>query len=79
MARMLIIGGTGTASAWEKGFFEKKGFDVAAAAGGKDGLAAAKREGADVILLHSPLPDVDSIGLCCQIRAVQSVPVFLVA
>lgn len=79
MAHMLIIGGTGTASAWEKGFFEKKGFDVVAAASGKDGLVAAKQGGADVILIHSPLPDGDSIGLCCQIRAAQSVPVFLVA
>ena len=53
MAHMLIIGGTGTSSAWEKGFFEKKGFDVAAAAGGKEraggGEAGRDRRNPDFI------------------------------
>lgn len=79
MARMLIIGGIGTVSAWEKEFFEKKGFDIVAANCGKDGLAAAQQDTADIILIHSPLPDIDSIGLCYQIRAAKMVPIFLVS
>jgi class 3 adenylate cyclase len=50
------------------------GYDVVTAADGEEGLAAAKREGPDLILLDVMMPKLDGIEVCRRLRADATFP-----
>ncbi|MDA3962552.1 MAG: response regulator [Planctomycetota bacterium] len=60
---------------------EREGFQVTTRADGEDGLAQARQEVPDLVLLDLMLPSVDGIEVCRQLRAdnaTKHVPVIMV-
>lgn len=60
----------------ERGF-RYEGFDVLSATSGTHGLALAKAERPDVILLDIGMPDIDGFAVCRQLRGTLDVPVIM--
>ncbi len=56
---------------------EAEGYAVLHAANGTDGLALARAEKPDVILLDVMLPDMDGFTICKTLRAESSVPILM--
>jgi two-component system response regulator RegX3 len=52
-------------------------FEVEAVATGEDGLAAARREAFDLIVLDIALPDLSGIEVCRRLRAESAVPILM--
>lgn len=60
----------------ERGFrFE--GFDVLAATGGDAGLALARDQQPDVVVLDIGMPGIDGFEVCRRLRAAQDIPVIM--
>lgn len=58
------------------------GFDVVLASGGKSGLALARSESPDVILLDVMMPDIDGFEVCRRLKAdetTRDIPVIFVS
>lgn len=60
----------------ERGF-RYEGFDVLSATSGTQGLALAKAERPDVVLLDIGMPDIDGFAVCRQLRSTLDVPVIM--
>lgn len=48
---------------------QKEGFDVAAAFDGESGLAAARQQKPDIVLIDLMLPGIDGLEVCRQLRS----------
>ena len=57
---------------------EKEGYDVFTAADGVAGLALARDEKPDLILLDLMLPKMDGLSVCRELRRESSVPIIMV-
>jgi pilus assembly protein CpaE len=80
MARgtILIANSSPVATRVLSSLFGREGYDVRAATGGGEALAAVKREAPDLVILDVELPDMDGFDLCRRIRsqpALRGVPV----
>ena len=58
-------------------YLEKYGFHVLLAADGPAGLAAARRESPDLVLLDLLLPGLDGREVCRKLRAESAVPIIM--
>ena len=58
-------------------YLEKNGFRVLVAGDGLSGLAAARRESPDLVLLDLLLPGMDGRELCRRLRAESAVPILI--
>ena len=59
-----------------------RNFQVSAASGGTEGLAKAKDERPDLILLEAALPDIDGYEVCVKLRsdkATRNIPVIMIS
>ncbi len=66
--RVLIIEDQVKISHWLSTFLQQAGFEVLSAANGAHGLALARTEQPDVIVLDLMLPDMDGLDVCRAIR-----------
>jgi DNA-binding response OmpR family regulator len=57
--------------------FEFEGFRVVAARKGKEGLALARTERPDVVVLDLMLPDLNGFEVCGELRRMSSVPILM--
>src|SRR6476619_6817072 len=57
---------------------DERGYAVATAATGLDGLAHVLRDRPEVVLLDLGLPDVDGVTLISMIRAASDVPIIVI-
>jgi DNA-binding response OmpR family regulator len=55
----------------------KNGFNVVSAADGVEGLAAARRDRPDAIVLDLMLPKMDGLEVCRRVRAESEVPILM--
>ena len=53
------------------------GFNVAVAADGPDGLAAARREKPDLIVLDLMMPGMDGLDVCRELRRESNTPIIM--
>jgi DNA-binding response OmpR family regulator len=51
------------------GYLTREGFDVVTATDGESAVAAAQRDGPDVIVLDLMLPGIDGVEVCRRVRA----------
>jgi DNA-binding response OmpR family regulator len=58
-------------------YLEASGYDLITAADGLQGLAAARREKPDLIVLDLMLPEVDGLEVCRAIRRKSDVPIII--
>jgi len=58
-------------------YFEQAGFDVLAAYDGPAGLATARREQPDLIVLDLMLPGMDGLDVCRELRRESNVPIIM--
>lgn len=56
---------------------KKEGYEVVTAADGEAGLAAAKGENPDLILLDVMLPKLDGFEVCKEVRKTSNVPIIM--
>ena len=77
MTRLLLIEDEESIATPLVGALEREGFEVEHAATGQDGLDAATREPADLVLLDLMLPDMDGRDVCRSLRAASDVPVIM--
>lgn len=79
MSKILIIEDEAEIAELEKDYLEINGFDVEIENKGDTGLARAKRETFDLIVLDLMLPNVDGFEICKEIRKNQNIPVIMVS
>ena len=79
MTRILIIEDEGSYREALTFMLGKEGFDVAAAADGKSGLAEYDRNGADLVLLDLMLPGMPGTEVCRRLRARGDVAIIMVS
>ena len=77
MTRLLLIEDEESISGPLVDALRREGFDVALAETGEEGLAAAEREDADLVLLDLMLPDMDGRDVCRQLRRSSEVPIIM--
>lgn len=77
MARVLIIDDEPALRDSLTYAFDREGYDVLAAADGRQGLDIASRGAADVVVLDLMLPDLDGREVCSQIRKSSRVPIVM--
>ena len=77
--RILIIDDDADIVTTVKANLELDGFAVLSAAGGAPGLAAARTEAPDLVLLDLGLPDIDGIKVCQTLRRESEVPVIMLS
>ena len=77
VTRLLLIEDEESIATPLVGALEREGFEVEHAATGQDGLDAATREPADLVLLDLMLPDMDGRDVCRSLRAASDVPVIM--
>ena len=77
--RILIIDDDPDIVTTVKANLELDGFAVLSAAGGAPGLAAARTEAPDLVLLDLGLPDIDGIKVCQTLRRESEVPVIMLS
>ncbi|MFZ5911723.1 MAG: response regulator transcription factor [Chloroflexota bacterium] len=58
-------------------YLKAAGFDVATASNGPDGLAAARREQPDLVVLDLMLPGMDGLDVCRALRREGDVPIIM--
>ncbi len=56
-----------------------RGYEVEAAATGKDALSAVDAQPPDVVILDLGLPDIDGLDVCARIRARSDVPIIVLS
>jgi len=62
---------------WIRTYFEKAGFDTLLTANGKVGLALARDQRPDLIILDLMLPGMDGIEICRTLRRESAVPIIM--
>jgi DNA-binding response OmpR family regulator len=60
-------------------YLESSGYDVVTAADGLEGLAVARRERPDLIVLDLILPEMDGLDVCRAIRLKSRVPIIILS
>ena len=70
MSRVLVIDDDASTLVTYKGILREAGYEVATAALGEDGLAAAEHKAFDVVLCDQRLPDQLGVEVVTQIRAI---------
>ena len=68
MAKILIIDDEESACEFIKSYLEKRGYEIAVALTGNEGLAAYPRENPDLVLLDLGLPDMDGREILKEIK-----------
>ena len=68
MAKILIIDDEASACEFIKASLEKRGYEIAVALTGKDGLTAYPRENPDLVLLDLGLPDMNGREILKEIK-----------
>ena len=68
MSRLLLIEDDAETAEEVAGYFRNRGYDVLHCATGPDGLAAAARGGADVLVVDRLLPGLDGLSLIDALR-----------
>ena len=68
MARILIVDDSPTEVHVLKGMLDKNGFDVLTAANGEEGIARAKKERPDLILMDVVMPEMNGFEACQELR-----------
>lgn len=79
MSKILIIEDEAEIAELEKDYLEINGFEVNIENKGDTGLARAKQETFDLIILDLMLPNVDGFEICKEIRKNQNIPVIMVS
>lgn len=79
MSKILIIEDEAEIAELEKDYLEINGFEVDIENKGDTGLARAKQELFDLIILDLMLPNVDGFEICKEIRKNQNIPVIMVS
>lgn len=79
MSKILIIEDEADIAELEKDYLEINGFEVEIENKGDTGLAKAKQENFDLIILDLMLPNVDGFEICKEIRKSQNIPVIMVS
>ena len=79
MSKILIIEDEADIAELEKDYLEINGFEVEIENKGDTGLAKAKQEKFDLIILDLMLPNVDGFEICKEIRKSQNIPVIMVS
>ncbi|MGH3009717.1 MAG: response regulator transcription factor [Gaiellaceae bacterium] len=64
-------------SSFVAAFLRKDGFDVKAAASGREALALVKSEQPSLVILDLMLPDLDGMEVCRRIRETSDLPVLM--
>jgi DNA-binding response OmpR family regulator len=77
MTRILVVEDDATVAEVVLSYLERAGFDVQSAADGPAGLAAARRDAPDLVVLDVMLPGLDGIEVCRRMRAASDVPVIM--
>ncbi|MBM3541091.1 MAG: response regulator transcription factor [Alphaproteobacteria bacterium] len=75
--RVLIIDDDARLAAMLSDYLRGAGFAVEHRATGESGLAAARREAIDAVVLDVMLPDIDGFEVCRRLRAISDVPVVM--
>lgn len=79
MSKILIIEDEAEIAELEKDYLEINGFEVEIENKGDTGLARAKQETFDLIILDLMLPNVDGFEICKEIRKSRNIPVIMVS
>ena len=82
MSRVLIIDDSATEVAHLRGILEQAGYDTLAAQSGEEGVAVAKSELPDVILMDIVMPDLNGFQATRQLSkhdATKNIPVIVVS
>lgn len=79
MKRVLIIEDDISIAELERDYLEINGFQVEIENSGDKGLAKAKGEDYDLIILDLMLPKMDGFEICRQIRSVKNTPILMVS
>jgi len=77
MPRVLLIEDDPRLAEMVVRYLGEAGFAVTHAANGKDGVAAAGRDGFDALILDLMLPDIDGLEVCRQVRARADTPILM--
>lgn len=79
MSKILIIEDEAEIAELEKDYLEINGFEVEIENKGDTGLARAKQQTFDLIILDLMLPNVDGFEICKELRKSQNIPVIMVS
>ncbi len=79
MGKILIIEDEADIADLEKDYLEMNGHEVDVKGNGVDGLAAAKANPYDLIVLDLMLPEMDGFEVCREIRKEMNIPVIMVS
>jgi DNA-binding response OmpR family regulator len=77
--RILIIEDEVTIAELQRDYLAIDGYDVQIEKTGDGGLAKAKKEAFDLIILDLMLPNIDGFEICRKIREVKNIPVLMVS
>ena len=75
--RILIIEDEPKIAKLARDYLEKSGYSVQTAANGTDGLAAARSEPPDLVVLDLNLPGMDGLDVCRTLRKSSDVPIIM--
>ena len=75
--RVLIIDDDTRLTAMLADYLAAAGFQLEAAATAREGLAALRRQAADLLILDLMLPDADGFDVCRQIRTHSDIPILM--
>jgi DNA-binding response OmpR family regulator len=75
--RILVVEDDPKTSALVRLYLESAGYEVAVAADGRRGLAAARERPPDLVVLDVMLPGIDGLAVCRALRTESEVPVIL--
>ena len=75
--RVLVVDDDGRLASMLREYLAAAGFEVSLCEDGTSGLACARREEVDVIVLDVMLPDMDGIEVLKRLRQVSDVPVLM--
>ncbi len=79
MGKILIIEDEADIADLEKDYLEMNGHEVDVKGNGADGLAAAKANAYDLIVLDLMLPEMDGFEVCKEIRRQINIPIIMVS
>lgn len=79
MARILVVDDDPHIRSVLRFALSRDGFAVSEAADGQQGLAAARREGPDLIILDVAMPELDGTEVCRRLRQESQVPILFLS
>lgn len=79
MKKILIIEDDKSIAELERDYLEAEGFECAIAADGSEGLAAARSDFWNLIILDLMLPGVDGFSICRTLRKETEIPILIVS